>query len=717
MTKSKLSTLLILSFLLLATLTGSLLNAGDGEKYSEAIQKFENYLNNRMAFDRAVGISVGFMKDGYVWTKGFGYADLENKLPMKAEGSFRMASITKTFTAIAVLQLVEQGKIDLDAEVQKYVPYFPKKKWPVTVRLLLGHLGGISHYRDYDKEGHIKVHKDTKESLEIFSGFDLVAEPGTRYRYSSYGFNLLGAVVEGASGQSYADYIKEHIFDPLGMENSRIDDPEDIIPNRVRGYRIEENKIENSEYVNMSSRFAGGGTRSTVVDLLKYAKGIMAGKLLKEKTWQQMFTSMATRAGVLTGYGMGFSISPLNGHFQVGHGGAQAETRTYLLILPRLNFAAAIGSNMEDTNPRMYLGELCEKILGEDLNSIVYSGSEDIRYILQSLSRVFSYGRAYHERHGKPLTLDNEKLKKAFAFFNTWVDKKVWKKQAKEAKKQIVRGMHPANGRAFTVIGSFMAQTLLEAKGKDALAQYPRHGYFEFFKDYIDLSGKWPVEKKSMRFSLGFVKRFSAWHRDWRKTYTDYVRHLSVDSVKTLKETGRLKTSFAGAKVYPNLTQDILVAGRTLLFSGKAEEAREIFSSCSELYPESIPSMFHLAYSHLWKGEPEQARALFKKAYKLNPEHPSLGFGWFNYFSGILMDEKKMDTLEPLASIILELHPKDPAINVLAGDIYLEAGKMKKADASYRKAISLGLPISRIKGILEKVEEAKKKKSQNSKEK
>jgi CubicO group peptidase (beta-lactamase class C family) len=209
-------------------------NSSNAGKYGEAIKLFEEYVNDRMEFDQGVGISVGFIKDEFIWTKGFGYADLENKTPTKGESAYRLASITKTFTAVGILQLVEKGKINLDAEVQTYVPYFPKKKWPVTVRLLLGHLGGISHYRDYDKEGHIKVHKNTKEALAIFSDFDLVAEPGTRYQYSSYGFNLLGAVIEGASGQSYGDYIKENIFAPLGMENYRMDDPVKLLPNRVR---------------------------------------------------------------------------------------------------------------------------------------------------------------------------------------------------------------------------------------------------------------------------------------------------------------------------------------------------------------------------------------------------------------------------------------------------------------------------------------------------
>ena len=138
-----------------------------------------------MTADLVPGISVGFIKDGVIWTNGYGFADVENRSPAKSESMYRMASVNKPMTALAILQLTKKGKIDLDAEVQTYVPYFPKKKFPVTVRQLLGHIAGISHYKDYDKEGHFKDRKNTREAIAVFEDFDLVNEPGTRYSYST----------------------------------------------------------------------------------------------------------------------------------------------------------------------------------------------------------------------------------------------------------------------------------------------------------------------------------------------------------------------------------------------------------------------------------------------------------------------------------------------------------------------------------------------------
>ena len=187
--------------------------AAQTQQYQAQLAAFEEFVKTQMAADNVPGLSIAFQKDGYVWAKGFGYADIENKTPAKAESMYRLASVTKPMTATAILQLVEKGKIDLDAEVQTYVPYFPKKKLPVTVRQLLGHLGRISHYKDYDKEGHFKDNKNTREAIAVFENFDLIADPA-RGQLQQLRYNLW-AGVEWASGKSYATICRERLG-PLG---------------------------------------------------------------------------------------------------------------------------------------------------------------------------------------------------------------------------------------------------------------------------------------------------------------------------------------------------------------------------------------------------------------------------------------------------------------------------------------------------------------------
>ena len=703
--------LIVILFILLTASSHRLLAVAEDSQSSlaEAIKKFEVYMEERMALDKVPGLSVGFIKSDFTWAKGFGYSDLENDVPAKPESAYRLASITKTLTAISVLQLVEAGKIDLDAEVQAYVPYFPKKKWPVTVRLLLGHLGGISHYKNYDVEGRIKEHKNTSEALAIFQDFDLVAEPGTKYSYSSYGYNLLGAVIEGASGESYGDYIGKNIFKPLGMANSRLDDPVDLISNRVRGYRLINGTIKNSEYVDVSSRFAGGGTRSTVVDLLKYANGIMDRKLLKEETLNLMFTSMANREGRFTGYGMGWGVRPWRGHFQVSHGGSQPETRTHILIFPTERFAIAIASNREGLNLMPYVSRLAELVLGEDLDSSVYVRDESGQIIYDCCTNVFSYGMSQYDWQGKETSEDEKELAEAFSYFNSHLKKAYIEKNIKEAKKTIEDGFHPVLNQSFIKIGTHMASTLKKNLGEEPFRGYYRRGPLAFFSDYIRISSQWPADRDKFKFSQDFSRLVSDWKNDWAAVYPDFVRDLLITTKTDFDELGaRLKRIFSRAKLYPDFTRDMEEVGLFFLEKDEGDKSLAVFKSCYDLYPKSPASSSNLAAALMWKGNKEEARDYFKKAFALDPDHPGVSLDRFEWISRQLERAKKTDAIFSLADIALELYPKDTGLHLEIGNIYLKAGQEEKAQVLYRKALKLDPKLKEAKKKLKELKQKKK---------
>lgn len=337
----------------------------------EKLRAFEADVRAEMLRSGIPGLTIGFVKDDFVWVRGFGFSDVENHTPATADSAYRYASVQKSMTAVAVLQLVEAGKIDLDAEIQTYVPYFPRKELPVTVRQLLGHLGGIPHYVDRAKEQHIKEHKTTRETIAIFENFPLVAQPGTKWVYSSYGYNLLGAAIEGASKQSYADYMRDHVWKPSGMTSTEMDDPRAIIPNRVRGYQRIDGELRNSEFIDVSSRFAAGGTRGTVPDLLRFLSALNRGELLGTPAMSVMYTQMRTASGGHTGfegtegYAMGWNVvkQPL-GLVYMNDGGQQ-ETRTFLLNVPSKHFAVAFAMNLESDDYRPLFLQLYEIVLGE----------------------------------------------------------------------------------------------------------------------------------------------------------------------------------------------------------------------------------------------------------------------------------------------------------------------------------------------------------------
>lgn len=657
-------------------------------KYADEIKIFENFVNKQMEIDKIPGLSIGFIKDDFMWVKGFGYADLENRTPTTEKSAYRLASNTKSMTAVAILQLVEKGKIDLDVEVQTYVPYFPKKKWPVTVRQLLGHLGGISHYKNYDVEGHIKEYKDTRESLEIFDDFDLVAEPGTKYNYSSYGYNLLGAVIEGAAKQSYGDFLKENLWNPLDMSDTYLDDPYQIIHNRVKGYQLIDGEVTNSEFVDISSRFAAGGTRSTVVDLLKYAKGLNEGKVLSKENLDLMFTSMATKDEHFVDYGMGWAVKPVNGRFHVYHTGGQPETRTLLVHFPEENFYIALAYNLEGANLHVYTHRLFQLIMDESWDMGVYTGNKIDDAIFNAFDDIFNFGMAYFDRYGKPLTTDQKELNEAFDYFNKCVYRDSLSSNYKKFVQKIQDGRHPVAKQAFVKIGSYMAAKLQEKFGQQGIEKYHQQGAISFFNDYLKISNL-PNE---FNLSNQTKKTIAEWNQDWEKTCNDFTRRLVIAPFSDFDQIGRqLKKMFSVAKVYPNFSRDLANATSYFYLNGNPEKASKIAKSTIELYPELPLSNVFLANSYICIGKKDEALKLYKKAMEINPEDGSISTGRLNQYATELAYHGQLDKAEELLNIAIELYPKEAIFFNSIAEIYLRKGKAYfekalKVDPNYEPA-------------------------------
>lgn len=667
------------------------LSAQDANRYAEKIKLFEEFVKKQMEIDRVPGLSVGFMVDDFVWAKGFGYADMENKSPATAKSAYRLASVTKPMTAVAVMQLVEKGKIDLDAEVQTYVPYFPKKRWPITVRQLLGHLGGISHYRS-SEELHIKEHKDTREAIAIFENFDLVAEPGTKYSYTSYGYNLLGAVIEGAAKQSYGDYMRENIWEPLGMTDTHMDDPNELIPNRVRGYRLVDGELKISEFIDISSRFAAGGTRSTVIDLLRFAKGLGSQKALSPESIDLMFTSMATKDGRLTNYGMGWMVAPINGRFVVAHSGGQAETRTRLYYFPTENFAIAVGCNFEDANPTVYALRLFQLIFDEPVGMPVYTGDKVDDALLLGMQQVFNFGLGHFDRFQKPLTTNQEELAEAFAYFNKFVSREALLKDLKETGKKISEGRHPVAGQPFVKMGSFIALKLQEKFGSDRFDTYHQMGAIRFFHDYVELCKSQSGYPTEFRLSRQLEDRVEQWHGDWMNTCNDYTHRLRIAPYANLDEIGeKLEKLYSGAKVYPNFSQQLADVVRYFALIGDREKAFKVANMACDLYPKSAVPLANLATLYIYFGEENKARELYKKAQKAETDKAAVSSQRLYMFAFAFAEVKKLDEAMALLNIATELYPRDARLCDGMAEIYLIKArnycqKALKVDPTYERA-------------------------------
>ena len=301
------------------------------------------------------GLSIAIVAEGELrWQKAYGLADVENSVPARTTTVYRIASVSKPLTAVAAMQLAKRGKLDLDAPVQKYVPAFPTKAQPITTRQLLGHLSGVRHYKP-DEEERTTRYGTLTAALEVFKDDPLEHEPGARFTYSTFGYTLIGVVIEGASGATYPEYMREHVFGPAGMTHTRVDDVAAIVPNRARGYSPKvygrfDGEWRNAALMDPSYKTPGGGLLSTAEDLARFAMALQNGALLAPASFRQMTTIQRARDGTETGYGLGWYVGKWEGRqagTAVWHGGVQAGFTSELRLLPEHRFAVVILTNLE----------------------------------------------------------------------------------------------------------------------------------------------------------------------------------------------------------------------------------------------------------------------------------------------------------------------------------------------------------------------------------
>jgi serine beta-lactamase-like protein LACTB len=288
-------------------------------------------------------IAVG---DDLPFRVGLGLADVENDVPATAATVYRLASISKPVTAVLALQLAEAGELDLDADVATLVPEWSKKPWPVTTRQLLAHLGGVRHYRRGEAES-TRHYATQAAGLARFAADDLLHEPGTAYHYSTYGFNLVAAVVEARAGKPFAAVLQQRIAVPCGAGTLQDDDVQRIIRNRAQGYVKRDGELRNSELMDGSYKLGGGGLCASAEDLARFAQALVAGKLLRAETLAAMWTRQRTTAGKEITYGLGWRVDRDDGRLVVSHSGAQSRVSTMLCVLPEPKVAVALLCNLE----------------------------------------------------------------------------------------------------------------------------------------------------------------------------------------------------------------------------------------------------------------------------------------------------------------------------------------------------------------------------------
>ena len=349
-------------------------------------KRVDEAMRDEMARQELVGLAVGVIQDGKIThLNGYGLADREQRVPVTRQTMFRWASISKSLTAVAAMQLWERGKLDLEREARRYVPEFPDKGAPIRVRHLLCHQGGIVHYSNgkviRTKRDYPVAHpfENVIFALDDFKESPLVNAPGEKYSYSTRGYMLASAVVERAGGRKFADQVRDRIAKPLEMATLRPDYQWEDIPDRAVGYRRHGSKVGVSTDTDVSWKLGGGGFISNIDDLAKFAAGLLNHRLVKPATRQKMWTRQSTRDGKPTAYALGFSHK----HFRegelhnwsasgtgteiVGHSGSQEKTKTWMALLPGRKLGVVLMSNSEYANPRKLAARLLEVVMPQDM--------------------------------------------------------------------------------------------------------------------------------------------------------------------------------------------------------------------------------------------------------------------------------------------------------------------------------------------------------------
>ncbi len=332
------------------------LPAQTADKYQKAIAQAKEIFNVFADENDIPGTAVAVgIKGEIVWSEGLGYADLEQQVRVKPDHTkFRIGSVSKPITAAALGILYEEGKIDLDAPIQTYVPDFPEKEHTITLRQLAGHTAGIRHYRG-DEFLSSEHYPTVAEGLDIFKDDPLLFEPGTDYSYSSYGWNLISAAIEGASGQSFLTYVQDFVLTPLDMYHTAADYTNRIIPDRSRFYvKDDDHGAIPAPFVDNSYKWAGGGFLASAEDLVRFGMAHLTEELLKSGTINEFTTSQTLADGSATNYGIGWQTGEdEKGRAYFGHSGGSVGGITQLVIFPEQEIVVGMVTNV---NPVQYNG-------------------------------------------------------------------------------------------------------------------------------------------------------------------------------------------------------------------------------------------------------------------------------------------------------------------------------------------------------------------------
>ena len=357
--------LLIASFLVLSV------SLSQTKQDKQTIKTIDELIRKRL--DKiSPGCAVLISTNGKIlYNKAYGLADLELNVQAQPNMVFRIGSITKQFTAVAILQLVEQGKLSLKDSLQKFITDFPSKGYTITIENLLTQTSGITDYLDleFHLPNPFRIDFPPKQIIDSLKKQPLEFIPSSKFAYSNSNYFLLGYIIEQASGLSYPDYVEKNIFVPLGLSHTYYDNPTKIIPNRAKGYEKEDIKYSNVDFISMAGFYSAGGLMSNTEDLYKWNTAINSFKILKEETVDNAFQPYKLADGKFSEYGYGWFIRNLEGSKTIEHGGNIFGFRAQTIYLPKedIFIAALFNCRQRNNDEQLLCYDIARLLLGKSL--------------------------------------------------------------------------------------------------------------------------------------------------------------------------------------------------------------------------------------------------------------------------------------------------------------------------------------------------------------
>jgi CubicO group peptidase (beta-lactamase class C family) len=392
--------------------------------------EFDKILSEQFKSGETGCAALVAQKGQIIYKKAFGMANLELNVPMQPDMVFRIGSITKQFTAVAILQLMEQGKLSLQDDITKFIPDYPTQGYKITIENLLTHTSGIKSYTDVPEFAqYARIDKTPEEVINLFKNLPMEFAPGTKWNYSNSGFFLLGYIIEKASGKTYPQYLEDNFFKPLGMTNSYFGSDSKIIRNRASGYQPGDSGIVNAEIMSMTIPYSAGSIQSTVEDLFKWNQAVHSYKLVKKETLDKAFTEFKLTDGKGTGYGYGWSLSQLQGSPTIEHGGGINGFLTSGVYLPKEDVFVAVFSNSNSESPQFASFKMAALAIGKPYNFIEIpvenSVLEEYNAVYENDDKVLititiDNNKLYSQRTGRPRSLIRSYQKDKFFFDNSF---------------------------------------------------------------------------------------------------------------------------------------------------------------------------------------------------------------------------------------------------------------------------------------------------------